>query len=489
MTSETVIPVAIAAVLGAAFVVLGDAFDGAIAGDQTGGVPAPVVAADAAPLAPPASAAGSADGGRAAAVAAAILAEQEEPGGAPGAEDPDAEGAGGGGAGGGGGGGCGLFDVGCHARGVAAAVSNSPLGRVVRTVGRGAFDIARGSARAGWSFLSEAYDTGRDVFDRGADLLGAGIGFLEDRFPFASRVVHAALGIVQDQWSFGLGVVGDVLDLGARHFAREWMGRYALVDWITDRLPFLPDDPERSLFDFPYLEGSDPRDTDAALLGDEGADAADATLPGAPALPEFPPSAGEFRSGSPGLRDQLVAQALWMAARGADAAGWNNAADMLRHFLDASGEPFELSPEEVAAEAPSIRDGVNDLLGAQSDAALATALEQYDGSRVEIPFTSDWESTALNANESRNWYYAIHNIRYAVSGAVVVEPGPNGPVSHVVYQVHMTDRYDWDPSTGQTFDAGPISISAEELAHLQEVGLAQEYVAAGTSETYTRPLP
>ncbi|GAA3167133.1 MULTISPECIES: hypothetical protein [Streptomyces] len=149
--------------------------------------------------------------------------------------------------------------------------------------------------------------------------------------------------------------------------------------------------------------------------------------------------------------------------------GWTDAADLLGHFLDGTGEPVEVDADRMLTDMPAFRHDV--------DTTLAEVKKQPDGT-----FTSSWQSSApdiTQGDKSLNWYYALNHFQYRVVGHKEGE--------HVTYQVEVQKRYDWGvPSEHRRdLDKGPLHFEQADLARLNMVGLAKDFDVKGRSTTQT----
>ena len=148
--------------------------------------------------------------------------------------------------------------------------------------------------------------------------------------------------------------------------------------------------------------------------------------------------------------------------------GWHDAADLLEHYLDASGDPVRIDANRLLKDVPTFQSAVNGTLGD------VRALP--DG-----PFQTAWKPTSSPANVNLNWYYALNNFSYRVVG----EKHGN----QLTYHVEVQKRYDWGiPSEHRRdLDKGPIHFEQAELARLNAVGRAKDFDVHGSTDTMTSP--
>ena len=207
-------------------------------------------------------------------------------------------------------------------------------------------------------------------------------------------------------------------------------------------------------------------------------------MPGAPTRPATDPGAGTHGADPWYSRaDDFIVRGLAQdAATGADAIGWTNAASNLRHYLGNSGEERHIDPDLVARDASSFR--------AKLDAAIAAEMRRLAEQAAQngtygqpVQFGTGWQGHYIGPEESKDWYYAMGGVQYAVSGVATVHPPehPGGPPRiEMDYQTHLFDRYNWDG--GKSTQIGPFTVTDEQLAELHRAGVAQEYDITGSSE-------
>ncbi|WP_329456280.1 hypothetical protein [Streptomyces sp. NBC_01497] len=154
----------------------------------------------------------------------------------------------------------------------------------------------------------------------------------------------------------------------------------------------------------------------------------------------------------------------------ANARGWVNTAGLIKHYLDATGAPVEVDPQELLDDIPQFRRDAN------------TTLAQDVAHRPDGSFTTAWQSTAPrpgDGGESQDWYYALNHFQYRMVG----EKQGNT----VTYHMEVKKRYDWGvPSehrTTQSKGYGPLKITLEQadIAHLNTTGVARDFDVTGTS--------
>ena len=137
---------------------------------------------------------------------------------------------------------------------------------------------------------------------------------------------------------------------------------------------------------------------------------------------------------------------------------------------------------------PELRDRVTRHVSYAAREAMVTAQSENITEPTTYPFVTAWEGAYARKEESLDWFYAVGGYQHATTGTVTVYPPevPGGEWRYeYTYQVHVGDRYNWDP--GKVTDVGGKSVTDEEMGRLHRVGLAQEYDIEGHSSVYKGP--
>jgi hypothetical protein len=147
--------------------------------------------------------------------------------------------------------------------------------------------------------------------------------------------------------------------------------------------------------------------------------------------------------------------------------GWNDAADLLKHYLDNTGEPITVDVDRMLNDVPQFQKDVS--------TTLAGVRNQPDGH-----FQTNWRSTsAPSAGDNLNWYYALHHFEYRLVG--------HKHGGQIDYQVEIKKRYDWGtPSEHRRdLDRFPVHLEQADVARLNMVGEATDFDVTGKSHTKT----
>ncbi|MDT0458269.1 hypothetical protein RM550_21435 [Streptomyces sp. DSM 41527] len=178
----------------------------------------------------------------------------------------------------------------------------------------------------------------------------------------------------------------------------------------------------------------------------------------------------------PTAKDRQVRNQLNnVAAYFATVKGWPTAAGLVQHYLDGSGKPVEVEPQQMMDQIPAFRKDVDG------------TLKNDVGKRGDGPFTTGWSSTAPDPGDgdsSTEWYYALNHFQYRLVGEKEGD--------EITYHVEVKKRYDWGiPSehraTVSGGGPGPLGMNLEQadIAHLHSSGMARDFDVSGTSDEMT----
>ncbi len=200
--------------------------------------------------------------------------------------------------------------------------------------------------------------------------------------------------------------------------------------------------------------------------------------------------AGDFAQRPPGPGNYAIGVAAQtLLVGGGTFAGLTDAARHMEHFLAGSGEPLNVDVDRLLGDDPKLRSLVDGQISANRAMWRQMALDafaQSGGSPVAVPIEAAAHYTP-DAYAQRNWFLAIGSHAYATSGVVTARPGPNGkPQVSIQYQVHIWDRYNWDP--GKSTPIAGTNIKDSDMAALHQTGLAKEFDLVGRSTPVTVAL-
>ncbi|KAL9627476.1 MAG: hypothetical protein Q9164_007597 [Protoblastenia rupestris] len=159
-------------------------------------------------------------------------------------------------------------------------------------------------------------------------------------------------------------------------------------------------------------------------------------------------------------------------AAGAEVANLPAAARNMRHYLDNTGAPLFVQPEDMMKGMPQLREDVRTAAKAEAAAAYA----RITAASGEIAFSSSWKDWYATEERSKNWYYAIGGFHFSVTGVVTKSGGGKG--GSLKYVVHVFDRYNWD--AGKKVDILGWNVPDLTPGQLHLKGLAREYIVRGS---------
>ncbi len=220
--------------------------------------------------------------------------------------------------------------------------------------------------------------------------------------------------------------------------------------------------------------------------------------PSAP-LPPPKPSTGDgskpFGSENANPLDYLTEQTFYKVADGAEVIGMTDAAYHMRHYLDGSGEPIHVDPEQLLRDLPQFQAEVKNARYTFFEEIRKDLLQGYNGESLQKEFTSNfsgssWRNFYASQAQSQNWFYGLGGFSYSFTGvAEIVPPIHPGetPTIYIKDQLHVFDRYNWDE--GKKVEIVGIEVTDKTLGRLHEVGLAQEYEVHGSSSVNVTTFP
>lgn len=175
--------------------------------------------------------------------------------------------------------------------------------------------------------------------------------------------------------------------------------------------------------------------------------------------------------GDPDMGDRFTEAQLVGVEAFMKTKGWDDAASLLDHYLEGSGEPYEVDAGRMLDELPTFQKDV--------DTSLAEFKKLPDG-----PVQTDWSSTSSGTKgdaKVMNWYYGLHHFEYRVVG--------HKSDDQIAYQVEVRKRYDWGVPSEHRADleapAGLMDAEQSEIARLNYTGLAQDFDVHGKTPTMT----
>ena len=133
------------------------------------------------------------------------------------------------------------------------------------------------------------------------------------------------------------------------------------------------------------------------------------------------------------------------------AAGFDNSAALLSHFLDNTGTPATISLDEAVQESPKVKTAVDRTINQLKTEVENAVRNQYKSGKIETGFqgTGDLNWNLQNGGDF-NWYGALGN--FDLNGVAQFEWVPtNGTNScagtlNINYTIGLADTYDFSPA-------------------------------------------
>ncbi|MDJ0347569.1 RHS repeat-associated core domain-containing protein [Streptomyces sp. H10-C2] len=300
-----------------------------------------------------------------------------------------------------------------------------------------------------------------------------------------TTIFGGARGTASTGWSGDNGFVGGTkdTDTGLTHLgAREYdptIGRFLSVD------PLLEFDQPQTLGGYAYADSnpatySDPtgrtkcdinpelcNKTTSPIVENDNA----AGKCGKACIPSGDLEYGDtedrqYNKEAPSRRDKKVYGKVGWVLTGSWAKDWTNAHDLLQHWMENSGDDYEVDPSTMINEIPNFKKTV------------ASYLAGVSKSRNHI-FDSGWQGTRSvesDGGKSLDWFYALNHFQWRVSGTKLTREG-------IVYNLEVRKRYDWGVPSEHRDDLNGawIHFNQPELAHLHTVGMARDFNVYGSS--------
>ncbi|TJZ44623.1 hypothetical protein FCH28_30410 [Streptomyces piniterrae] len=119
------------------------------------------------------------------------------------------------------------------------------------------------------------------------------------------------------------------------------------------------------------------------------------------------------------MKDRMVRNQLNNVGAMANMRGWKTTAGLVQHFLDGNGEPVEVEPQQMMKD---IQQFQRDL-----DKTMSHGVRR----RPNGPFTTEWQSTALNpedGDKSMDLHYGLSHFQCRTVGEKRVPRGSSEAV-------------------------------------------------------------
>jgi RHS repeat-associated protein len=188
-----------------------------------------------------------------------------------------------------------------------------------------------------------------------------------------------------------------------------------------------------------------------------------------------------FNSASPGLADNNRRLKMIAVGLASEAQGYENASQLLYHWLNASGTDYTIDPRDVLYAYPGLQSKVDDIVSKNSKKAgdFETGWDNFDaGKWIDNLHKSGKDLPAEVQDDFQDWYYALNSVQWRVKGT-------SDGRGNTTYTVQMFKRYNFGNAEEHKSDFvaahGLVRVKQEGLAHLNAVGLAQDYNVVGSA--------
>ena len=178
------------------------------------------------------------------------------------------------------------------------------------------------------------------------------------------------------------------------------------------------------------------------------------------------------------LADWTIWLSLKIAARFVSKI-WPQASRNLLHYLGNTGKPLRQDLSRMLIEVHEFRSRVDEY----KLEIARRSFQQYEclklGVQAIFGFQSRWMKFTSHDYRHTDWFLALGDWEYQLTGYTVVFPSEVGLVLSciIVARISIRDCYDWD--CGPRTNLGLFSIPNRLPARLQRLGIAKEFVMHG----------
>ncbi|WP_197319951.1 hypothetical protein [Saccharomonospora sp. NB11] len=168
--------------------------------------------------------------------------------------------------------------------------------------------------------------------------------------------------------------------------------------------------------------------------------------------------------------------------------GFDDANELLQHWLEGSGDPYEVDVEKMLKDMPAFREDVNKTLEKIKELPDG----KFDTSTLELNDEGEpqWQDSSPRVDKydndgSKNWYYALNNFEYKLVGEK-----KDGVIT---YHIEIQKEYNWGvPSQYRGTLKEPIFdsdfIEQADAAKLHSTAMARDFTVHGKSDAKTIPV-
>ncbi|MFI1383193.1 hypothetical protein [Embleya sp. NPDC020886] len=188
----------------------------------------------------------------------------------------------------------------------------------------------------------------------------------------------------------------------------------------------------------------------------------------------------EFNVTAPTAKDQATRLAAMAMVAGQDAYFDNDrAASYMKNWLEGNGRDVQFNASEFVNANPAFQQKVNEILKANGPAGN---------------FDTGWKSNTVADDMTKgpvprellDFYYTMNGYQYRIVGSDIkmVDGQPVGQVRVDIYK-----RYNWGNPEGGDHRSNIEGVPQNDLARLNETGLAHDFDIVGSTTFYAAPAP
>lgn len=100
------------------------------------------------------------------------------------------------------------------------------------------------------------------------------------------------------------------------------------------------------------------------------------------------------------------------------AKGWTHAADMLEHYLGNTGTNATVDPQQIMKDVPNLNNAVTSYVAGQTPGAGS-----FDSGWHNVNTDIRTGNGTFNGTQSSDWFYAMHDFRYRITGNSTIMNG------------------------------------------------------------------
>ena len=159
-------------------------------------------------------------------------------------------------------------------------------------------------------------------------------------------------------------------------------------------------------------------------------------------------------------------------------SSYKNAGKLIGHFLDNSGEDYDIDMDEFLKDTNALKTRNDEL----NDALRACEALAIEGEKINVYQKEE----IVHHNLSGDWWYAVGSYFTSIE---IIDLSVSGNVYSATVKYNVTDFYNWDFNNDTSVFSGFLgsltnNISPKDLHQLHRAGKAQEFLSHG-EVTYT----